>query len=136
MCKEPSTEKEDSGKKSQDDQEMYQACVVTRSMKLKAKQERNEEKNEMGLENTFMNQNDGCESDDESKGSEDCEKDDGESEEIRTVKSQEGKDKEVKRLTCDRLVLIQDQRMDLEVRKLRKKSSHCGGGKDRARVLF
>ena len=122
MCKEPSAEKEDSDKKSQDDQEMYQACVVTRSMKMKEKQETNEEKNEMGLENTFMNQNDGCESDDESKGSEDCEKDDGESEEIRTVKSQEGKDKEVKRLTCDRLVLIQDQRMDLEVRKLRKRA--------------
>ena len=56
------------------------------------------------------------------KGSEDCEKDDGESEEIRTVKSQESKDKEVKRLTCDRLVLIQDQRMDQEVRKLRKRA--------------
>ena len=61
-------QKEDSGKKSQDDQEMYQACVVTRSMKMKEKQETNEEQNEMGLENTFMNQNDGCESDDESKG--------------------------------------------------------------------
>ena len=39
MCKGPSIEKEDSDKKSQDDQGTDQACVVTRSKKLKAKQE-------------------------------------------------------------------------------------------------
>ena len=58
MCKGPSIEKEDSDKKSQDDQGTDQACVVTRSKKLKAKQETSEEKNEMGLENTFMNRYD------------------------------------------------------------------------------
>ena len=92
MCKGPSIEKEDSDKKSQDDQGTDQACVVTRSKKMKAKQETSEEKNEMGMENTFMNQNDGCESDDELKRSEDCEKDDGDIEETKTVQSQEGKE--------------------------------------------
>ena len=92
MCKGPSIEKEDSDKKSQDDQGTDQAYVVTRSKKMKAKQETSEEKNEMGMENTFMNQNDGCQSDDELKRSEDCEKDDGEIEETKTVQSQEGKE--------------------------------------------
>ena len=92
MCKGPSIEKEDSDKKSQDDQGTDQACVVTRSKKLKAKQETSEEKNEMGMENTFMNQNDGCQSDDELKRSEDFEKDGGESEETKTVQSREGKE--------------------------------------------
>ena len=91
-CKGPSVEREDSEKKSQDDQGTDQACVVTRSKKLKAKQETSEEKNEMGMESTFMNQNDGCQSDDELKRSEDCEKDDGESEETKTVQSREGKE--------------------------------------------
>ena len=67
MCKGPSIEKEDSDKKSQDDQGTDQACVVTRSKKLKAKQETSEEKNEMGLEKTFMNRYDRCQSDDELK---------------------------------------------------------------------
>ena len=44
------------------------------------------------MENTFMNQNDGCQSDDELKRSEDCEKDDGEIKETKTVQSQEGKE--------------------------------------------
>ena len=92
MCKGPSIEKEDSDKKSQDDQGTDQAWVVTRSKKLKAKQETSEEKNEMGMESTLMNQNDGCQSDDELKRSEDCEKDDGEIEETKTVQSQEGKE--------------------------------------------
>ena len=85
MCKETSTEKEDSDKKSQDDQEMYRACVRTRSMKPKEKQEIKEEKNEMGLENTFMNRYDGCQSDDGLERSEDCEKDAVELEETKTV---------------------------------------------------
>ena len=92
MCKGPSIEKEDGERKSHDDQEMCQACVKTRSKKLKAKQETSEEKNEMGLQNTFMNRYDGCQSDDESQRSEDFEKDDGEIEETKTVKSQEGKE--------------------------------------------
>ena len=92
MCKGPSIEKEDSDKKSQDDQGTDQACVVTRSKKLKAKQETSEEKNEMGVESTLMNRDDGCQSDDELKRSEECEKDDGEIEETKTVQSQEGKE--------------------------------------------
>ena len=92
MCKGPSIEKEDSDKKSQDDQGTDQACVVTRSKKLKAKQETSEEKNEMGVESTLMNRDDRCQSDDELKRSEDCEKDDGEIEETKTVQSQEGKE--------------------------------------------
>ena len=92
MCKEPSIEKEDSDKKSQDGQGTDQACVVTRSKKLKAKQETSEGKNEMGVENTLMNRDDRCQSDDELKRSEDCEKDDGEIEETKTVQSQEGKE--------------------------------------------
>ena len=46
----------------------------------------------MGLENTFMNRDNRCQSDDEFKRSEDCEKDDGEIEETKTVQSQEGKE--------------------------------------------
>ena len=92
MCEGPSIEKEDSDKKSQDDQGTDQACVVTRSKKLKAKQETSEEKNEMGLENTFMNRYDRCQSDDELKRSEECEKDDCEIEETKTVQSQEDKE--------------------------------------------
>ena len=74
MCKEPSAEKEDSDKKSQDDQGTGQACVVKRSMKMKAKQETSEEKNEMGMERTLMNRYDRCQSGDELKRNEDCEK--------------------------------------------------------------
>ena len=101
--------------KSEKNPEIYNACVVTRSMTLKEREEQKKEADEIVLAETFLKEMETCSEDEKSCGSE----------RSKEMKGSEKSDKELggkEYLPCSRETLVKDQENDPEIRQLCEKA--------------